>query len=105
MNEFKKLLLEKAKKGDFLSDSEKEAKMSVINEMKGMMKGMMGDDIRGLKKVTVASDSPEGLKEGLEKAEDVIESKMGEEESEEPKLSKEEKRAKLLAELEALDAE
>lgn len=105
MNEFKKLLLEKAKNGKFLSDSEKEAKMDVIKEMKGMMKGMMGDDIRGLKKVTVASDSPEGLKEGLEKAEDVIDAKMGDEESEEPELSKEEKRAKLLAELEALDAE
>jgi CO dehydrogenase/acetyl-CoA synthase beta subunit len=78
------------------------------------------DSIKNMKKVTVAADSEEGLKEGLKKAEDVIEKKMGEEEEEEgeeeeeegseeapacPMMSKEDKIAKLEAELAALKSE
>lgn len=101
MEKFKKLLMEKARKGEFLSPEEKEAKCNVLNGLKDELKGMMSDD---LKRVTVASPTSEGLKAGLEKAEDVLESKMEDsEESEEmPEMSKEEKIAQLEAELAAL---
>ena len=55
---------------------EKEAKMSAVSAMKQMAEDAMSDKLGGLKKVTVAADSEEGLKEGLEKAEDVVESKL-----------------------------
>lgn len=56
-----------------LSDVEKEAKLKVLNSLKSDMEGMMGEGLKGLKKVTVASDSPEGLQQGLEKAEELVE--------------------------------
>lgn len=50
------------------------AKMEVIQELRKMASDMMGEGIKdGMQKVTVASDNPEGLKEGLEMAEDVVE--------------------------------
>lgn len=69
----KKLLEKKMKSGKKLSDSEKEAKMSVLKALKGSMDEVMADKVHGMKKVSVMSDSPEGLKEGLEKAEDIVE--------------------------------
>lgn len=68
-------MFEKKKK---LSGVEKKAKMKVVEDMRDMASKAMGDKLHGLKKVTVASNSSEGLKEGLEKAEDVIESKESE---------------------------
>lgn len=66
MNEMKKKLLEMLKE-----------------EMKGMMsEDRMGSDLaeklkgKKMKKVTVASDSEEGLMEGLDKAEDMLEKKQ-----------------------------
>lgn len=58
------------------SDMKKEAKLSVLKELRKMASDMMGDDVKGgmMKKVTVASPSTEGLKEGLSKAEDMMES-------------------------------
>lgn len=55
-----------------MSENSKKAKLVALKEAHGMAKKMMEDDLKGLKKVTVASDSPEGLKAGLEKAEDMI---------------------------------
>lgn len=61
-----------------MSEQEQETKMKVLQDimdhMDSMMKGDM-DGAKGLKKVTVASDSPEGLKEGLKKAEEIVEKK------------------------------
>lgn len=72
----KKLLQKKLGEGKELSDDESSAQMSVLKDLKGHMGSMMGDKMSklkdGLKKVSVASDSEEGLKEGLEKAEDLI---------------------------------
>ena len=56
----------KKKKSD-MSDVEKDAKKSVLGELRQTADDMMKDKLSGLKKVTVASDSPEGLEEGLEK--------------------------------------
>lgn len=52
------------------------AKLSQLSELSKEMRKMMGDDYaKGLQKVTVASDSPEGLKKGLSKAQEIMEKK------------------------------
>lgn len=55
------------------NDMKKNAKLSVLKELRKMASDMMGEDVKGMKKVTVASPSPEGLKMGLEKAEEMVE--------------------------------
>ena len=57
-------------------DLKSKAKLSQLSELSKEMKKMMGDDYaKGLQKVTVASDSPEGLKKGLSKAQEIMEKK------------------------------
>lgn len=72
MHKFEKLLSKKLKDGKTMSDTEKQAKGSVLNEMKSMASDMIGDKIKGLKKVSVASNSEEGIKHGLDKARELI---------------------------------
>lgn len=72
MMKMKKMLGGKGK----LSDVEKEAKMNVVKALSDDMSSLLRDKLKGLKKVTVASNSEEGLKEGLEKAEELLEKKM-----------------------------
>lgn len=54
----------------------KEARKKMLKELKGMMKddayGHMKDKMKSMDKVTVASDSPEGLQEGLSKAQKIL---------------------------------
>lgn len=54
----------------------KEARKKMLKKMKGMLKddmyGPMKDKMKGMQKVTVASDSQEGLKEGLNKAQEIM---------------------------------
>lgn len=52
---------------------EKEAKLGVIKELSRQAGSMLGDKIHPMKKVTVASDSKEGLKAGLDKASGIVE--------------------------------
>jgi hypothetical protein len=74
MQEFMKLLTKKyEEQGGPKKGPEMEAKSNIAKELGDIL----GGDLIG--KVTVASDSEEGLKKGLEKAEDVIESKMEDE--------------------------
>ena len=72
MKEFKKLM-EKKGSGKELDPTYKKAKMSMLEALRGEMSGMMKDEMQhpSLKKVTVASDSPEGLQKGLEKAQEL----------------------------------
>lgn len=50
------------------------AKLSQLKELSKEMKKMMGDNFaKGMQKVTVASDSAEGLKKGLSKAQEIME--------------------------------
>jgi hypothetical protein len=50
------------------------AKMSILKELRKMAMDDMGEGLKsGLKKVTVAAPDEKGLKEGLEKAEDIVE--------------------------------
>lgn len=80
-HKFEKMLKMKKDNGDGMDDVEKEAKMGVLESLKRAAMDEMGDKLKGLKKVTVASNDEEGLKEGLSHAKDVIEhgdSGMGE---------------------------
>lgn len=72
-----KLMQKLDKKGKKLDPLEKEAKMGIAKEMSRQAGALLGGKIPA-KKVTVAAHSAEGLKEGLEKAEDLVEG--GEEE-------------------------
>lgn len=67
-----------------LSEREKDAKLKVLDEMKGLAEDEISERLRGLKKVTVASDSKEGLKEGLEKAHELLEGQQEEEAEHDP---------------------
>lgn len=55
-----------------LSPVEQKASSKVLDELRKHAQSMMSDKVKGLKKVTVASDSSEGLKKGLSKAEEII---------------------------------
>jgi hypothetical protein len=66
-----KMMMNKKKQGKSLSDSEKKSKLEALMGMKGLADSHMGNKLKNLKKVTVASNSPQGLKAGLHKAEDL----------------------------------
>lgn len=51
-----------------MKPSEKHAKMGVLKDLKDSLADSMGDKLDGLKKVSVMSNSPEGLSAGLDKA-------------------------------------
>ena len=65
------------KKGKKLDPLEKEAKMGIVKEMGRQAGALLSGKIPGKKQVTVAADSKEGLKAGLEKAEDIVEGEEG----------------------------
>ena len=67
-----KLMSKLEKKGKKLDPLEKEAKMGIAKEMSRQAGALLGGKIPA-KKVTVAADSKEGLKEGLSKAEQIVE--------------------------------
>lgn len=74
MHKFDKMMEKKMKekKGD-MPEHEKDAKMSVLEHVRQMAHDMMKDKLDGgMKKVSVASPSKEGLKEGLEKARQMV---------------------------------
>jgi len=76
-----------------MREEEQKAKLGVLHELRSQAMNMMKDGIsnaKGLKKVTVASDSEAGLKEGLKKAEDIVEDKIGEHDSEDKENSEQE---------------
>jgi rRNA maturation endonuclease Nob1 len=51
---------------------EKNAKLGVLKEIKDMASKKMGEDVAGLKKVTVAAPDEKSLEEGLDKAKDLV---------------------------------
>ena len=79
MKEFTDLLKKKAaEQADAPSDPKSmEAKASAIKNLMQSLKEVMGGELQdGLKKVTVASNSPEGLEKGLDMAKKVVPSGM-----------------------------
>ena len=73
-----------------LSPADQKASLGVLGELRKLAQDEMKGKMANLKKVTVASDSKEGLKKGLEKAEEVLESKCPECEGEECECESEE---------------
>lgn len=75
------------KKGKPLDPMYKDAKMSMLQELRNAMSGMMKDDLsdaKGMKKVEVAGNNPDALAAGLDKAKEMV-GKEGDEESGESK--------------------
>lgn len=113
MDREKMLAKLKEKRGNSkMSDEYKGAKKHLLKGLMAEMSGMMAEPLKGMKKVTVASDSEEGLKKGLEKAEEIVEAKseeMPEEgmKEDEAEMSKEEIEAEIqrLMELKAQKGE
>ena len=86
MKEFTDLLKKKAEEqaGEPKNPKSMEAKASAIKNLMQSLKEVMGGELQdGLKKVTVASDSPEGLEKGLDLAKKVVPTGMGELEEDE----------------------
>jgi len=71
-NKFKELLMKKKAQGKVLSPEAAQQKMEVVKELMESMGEDMGERIKGMQKVTVAAPDKKGLKEGLEKASEVI---------------------------------
>lgn len=72
MEKFRKLLEKKRQMGKSLDGPERDAKLSAVQGMKDMANEAMKPGVHNLKKVTVASDSEEGVKAGLEKAHEMV---------------------------------
>lgn len=84
MEEFLKLLSKKAQEqGGPKMNRHMEAKAAMAKELSDVLSGDLADGIKGMKKITVASDSEEGLEEGLEKAKEVLEAQEDESEDSE----------------------
>ena len=67
-------MLSKKDESKEMSQEDIQAKMDVLQELLEFASKHAGDDIVGkLKKVTVAAPSEQGLKEGLVKAQDMVE--------------------------------
>lgn len=69
MKDLKDLLGKKSK----IDPIEKEAKLRAIKNMKKAAGDLMADEMKGMKKVTVAAPDEESLAEGLETAKDLTE--------------------------------
>lgn len=67
----------KSKKDRPMTDLEKEAKLSILGSLKDQAGQALANRVRGIKKATVVAKDEEGLKEGLDKAKDLV-SKMPE---------------------------
>lgn len=65
------------KNGKRMGPMAAKAKSKILEELTDDMMDMGADKIKGLKKVTVASDSPKGMEKGLELAKKVVAKKDG----------------------------
>lgn len=71
-------MFDKKKKGPMLSDNERNAKMSVLKDLRNQASQSMGNRLKDMKKVTVSAPDEQGIKAGLEKAKELIAGKHGE---------------------------
>lgn len=67
----------KSKQGKDMDPTYKDAKLDVLKQIRDLAAGEMGEDVKGLKKVTVAAPDSEGLEKGLEKAKDIVDGETG----------------------------
>lgn len=82
-----------------------EAKKNVVKEIMDMLKGDMAGQMKGLKKVTVASNDEEGLKKGLNKAQEIIGSATEDSEPSEDELEGETEESPMAESAESSDEE
>lgn len=61
------------KKKQEKESSMKKGRMSALKNLHKMASKMMGEDMEGIKKVSVIAKDKSGLKKGLNKAEDILE--------------------------------
>ena len=80
-----KKLMDLKKKGDKgLSDSDVTAKKAALGDLIDMAKDAMGSKLKGLKKVTVASNTEAGMEKGLDLAKKKLGEMTADDESEVP---------------------
>ena len=72
MKGLEKLMMKKHGEGKVLGKAAAKAKSSVLEDLMSDMFDQDGDKVKGLKKVTVASNSPKGLEKGLDKAKEML---------------------------------
>ena len=65
-------LMKKKGKGEGMDPKEKDAKMSVLKDIRDMAANDMGDEVKSLKKVSVMAPDQHGLEEGLHKAQEMV---------------------------------
>lgn len=81
-NMLMQLMKKKAEAGSGdMSPEYKDSKMKTLQALHGEMGKLMGGDLQGLKKVTVASPDEAGLSEGLDKAKELLKTSGGDGES------------------------
>ena len=86
-NEFKEMLMKRSKEQGKVDPTKLKAKAAMMKELSDMLGSDMKNSItKGMNKVTVASDSPEGLETGLDLAKKKLESTESEEETELPEM-------------------
>lgn len=68
------MMKDKKKEGK-LSDNEMNAKKSVLEEIREMASGAMGDKVKGVKQVSVMAKDQSGLEKGLDKAKQLVSGK------------------------------
>jgi hypothetical protein len=84
---FEKLIAKKKAEGKSMSPSHEKAKGTVLSDLMDHLEGMGMDKVKGMKKVSVASDSPQGLKAGLDKAKDLVSHTEEGEDEHDPEMS------------------
>ena len=72
MKNLEKLLMKKHGEGKVLGKAAAKAKSSVLEDLMSDMFDQDGDKVKGLKKVTIASNTSKGLKKGVKKAEEML---------------------------------
>lgn len=72
MDDKLKRLMDLKKHSREISPVEQKAKLDVLGKLSDEMNSAMSNKMKGLKKVTVASNDPKGLEDGLAKAQQMI---------------------------------
>lgn len=72
MEKFKALMAKKKQEGSKVDPTDAAAHSSVLGDLMSSLDSHGSEKVKGLKKVTVASNSDEGMKSGLDKAKEIV---------------------------------
>lgn len=84
---FEKLITKKKAEGKSMSPAHEKAKGTVLDDLMDHLGSMGVDKVKGMKKISIASDSTPGLKAGLEKAKDLVSHTQKGEDEHDPEMS------------------